>query len=174
MLQLIRFAPVPGNARKKTSLRCEIYTWTLILMAGPSSLRYSTQTEFRSRRRSSLHRPANIQVLWRVKGFDFVRQESTLKLLALAFGGDPACTDCNRVQRVPGFLNLKCDPPTALQSNIRTTTLRMPMTSGSTFRPRTLCCPSLISCREDIRASRVIRKSIGLGLCMNLPAEKIP
>ncbi len=34
----------------------------------------------------------------------------TLKLLAIAFGGDPACTDCNRVLRVPGFLNRKYDP----------------------------------------------------------------
>ena len=50
------------------------------------------------------------QVLWRVEGFDFVRQEQTLKLLAIAFSGDPACTDCNRVLRVPGFLNRKYDP----------------------------------------------------------------
>ncbi|HEX3891679.1 MAG TPA: DNA-primase RepB domain-containing protein, partial [Terracidiphilus sp.] len=50
------------------------------------------------------------QVLWRVDGFDFTRQEQTLKLLAIAFGGDPACTDCNRVLRVPGFLNRKYDP----------------------------------------------------------------
>jgi hypothetical protein len=50
------------------------------------------------------------QVLWRVEGFDFVRQEQMLKLLAIAFGGDPACTDCNRVLRVPGFLNRKYDP----------------------------------------------------------------
>jgi hypothetical protein len=50
------------------------------------------------------------QVLWRVDGFDFARQETTLKLLAIAFGGDPACTDCNRVLRVPGFLNRKYDP----------------------------------------------------------------
>jgi len=56
---------------------------------------------------TSLHK---YQVLWRVAGFDFESQESTLKLLALAFGGDPACTDCNRVLRVPGFLNLKYDP----------------------------------------------------------------
>ena len=54
--------------------------------------------------------PNKYQVLWRVEGFDFARQESTLKLLALAFGGDTACTDCNRVLRVPGFLNLKYDP----------------------------------------------------------------
>ncbi len=55
--------------------------------------------------------PGKYQVLWRVEDFDFARQEQTLKLLAIAFGGDPACTDCNRVLRVPGFLNRKYDPP---------------------------------------------------------------
>src|SRR5215469_2560264 len=51
------------------------------------------------------------QVLWRVDGFDFARQEQTLKLLTIAFGGDPACTDRNRVVRLPGFLNRKHDLP---------------------------------------------------------------
>ena len=51
------------------------------------------------------------QVLWHVDGFDLARQEQTLKLLAIAFGGDPACTDRNRVVRLPGFLNRKYDPP---------------------------------------------------------------
>ncbi len=55
--------------------------------------------------------PGKYQVLWRVEGFDLVQQEQMLKLLALAFGGDPACTDCNRVLRVPGLLNRKYDPP---------------------------------------------------------------
>jgi hypothetical protein len=50
------------------------------------------------------------QVLWRVEGFDFDRQETALKQLAFGFGGDPACTDCNRVLRVPGFLNRKYSP----------------------------------------------------------------
>ena len=50
------------------------------------------------------------QVLWRVDGFDFERQEAMLKRLAIAFGGDPACTDCNRVLRMPGFLNRKYSP----------------------------------------------------------------
>lgn len=54
--------------------------------------------------------PGKYQVLWRVEGFDFARQEQTLKLLAIAFGGDLACTDCNRVLRIPGFLNCKYDP----------------------------------------------------------------
>jgi hypothetical protein len=50
------------------------------------------------------------QALWRVAGFDFEHQEQTLKLIAQAFGGDPACTDRNRVLRIPGFLNRKYSP----------------------------------------------------------------
>ena len=54
--------------------------------------------------------PGKYQALWRVEGFDFDQQENTLKLLAMTFGGDSACTDRNRVLRVPGFLNRKYDP----------------------------------------------------------------
>jgi len=54
--------------------------------------------------------PGKYQALWRVAGFDFERQEQTLKLLAQAFGGDPACTDRNRVLRVPGFYIRKYSP----------------------------------------------------------------
>ncbi|MGA3134060.1 MAG: RepB family DNA primase [Terracidiphilus sp.] len=54
--------------------------------------------------------PAKYQVFWRVAGFDFEQQEITLKRLAIAFGGDPACTDRNRVLRIPGFLNRKYSP----------------------------------------------------------------
>src|SRR5882672_202522 len=50
------------------------------------------------------------QILWRVDGFTLEQQESALKLLAITFAGDPACTDCNRVLRLPGFLNCKYDP----------------------------------------------------------------
>jgi len=50
------------------------------------------------------------QILWRVDGFTLEQQESALKLLAITFGGDRACTDCNRVLRLPGFLNCKYDP----------------------------------------------------------------
>src|SRR5215472_11669195 len=50
------------------------------------------------------------QVLWRVAGFSCEQQEAMLKILALVFGGDPACTDCNRVLRLPGFLNWKYVP----------------------------------------------------------------
>jgi RepB DNA-primase from phage plasmid len=54
--------------------------------------------------------PGKYQVLWRVEEFSFSQQERTLKLLAITFGGDPACTDCNRVLRLPGYLNQKYDP----------------------------------------------------------------
>ena len=54
--------------------------------------------------------PGKYQVLWRVDGFDFERQETALKILSVMFGSDPACTDCNRVLRVPGFHNRKYDP----------------------------------------------------------------
>ncbi len=54
--------------------------------------------------------PGKYQALWRVAGFGFEQQERTLKLLAIAFGGDSACTDRNRVLRVPGFYNRKYSP----------------------------------------------------------------
>jgi len=54
--------------------------------------------------------PGKYQALWRVAGFDFERQEQMLKLIAQAYGGDPACTDRNRVLRIPGFLNCKYSP----------------------------------------------------------------
>jgi hypothetical protein len=50
------------------------------------------------------------QVLWRVAGFSSDQQEAMLKILAFVFGGDPACTDCNRMLRLPGFLNWKYVP----------------------------------------------------------------
>ena len=50
------------------------------------------------------------QILCRIDSFTFEQQESTLKLLAIPFGGDPGCMDCNRVLRLPGFRNCKNDP----------------------------------------------------------------
>ncbi len=58
--------------------------------------------------------PGKYQVLWRVHGFDFGQQEAMLKQLAIAFGGDPACTDRNRVLRLPGFHNRKYVPAHAV------------------------------------------------------------
>jgi hypothetical protein len=70
--------------------------------------------------------PDKYQVLWKVEGFDFDQQESTLKLLAIAFGGDCACTDRNRVLRVPGFRNCKYYPAHPV---------RVEYPSDSTYRP---------------------------------------
>lgn len=70
--------------------------------------------------------PNKYQVLWRVEGFDFDQQENTLKSLAIAFGGDSACTDRNRVLRVPGFRNCKYNPAHLV-------TVEYP--SYSTYRP---------------------------------------
>jgi len=58
--------------------------------------------------------PGKYQILWRVQGFDFEQQEAMLKQLAIAFGGDPACTDRNRVLRLPGFHNRKYVPAHAV------------------------------------------------------------
>ena len=59
--------------------------------------------------------PSKYQVLWSVEGFDFATQELTLKQLASAFRGDAACTDCNRVLRIPGFHNAKYTPTQAFR-----------------------------------------------------------
>ncbi len=89
--------------------------------------------------------PDKYQVLWRVEGFDFDQQENTLKLLAIAFGGDSACTDRNRVLRVPGFRNCKYDPAHQV-------TVEYP--SESTYRPadfrldESVLDSALHSCRD--------------------------
>ena len=66
------------------------------------------------------------QVLWRVEGFGCEQQEAALKLLAHGFGGDPACTDCSRVLRLPGFLNWKYVPAYRVSVDYP---------SGETWRP---------------------------------------
>jgi hypothetical protein len=91
--------------------------------------------------------PDKYQVLWRAEGFDFDQQESTLKQLAIAFGGDSACTDRNRVLRVPGFRNCKYDPAHLV-------TVEYP--SDSTYRPTDfrlddLVLDSALQLRHDAR-----------------------
>ncbi len=118
--------------------------------------------------------PSKYQVLWRVEGFDFENQERTLKLLALAFGGDPACTDCNRVLRVPGFFNRKYNPAHPVAIQYPDANISHVNDFGLDISAPNPITPSLIPRRENIRASSAIRNSIGLGFCMNLPAEKMP
>jgi len=50
------------------------------------------------------------QILCRIDNFTFERQENTLKLPAIPFGGDPFSRDCNRVLRLPEFRNCENDP----------------------------------------------------------------
>ena len=78
--------------------------------------------------------PGKYQALWTVEGFDFDQQENTLKLLVIAFGGDSACTDRNRVLRVPGFLNRKYDPAYPFRSNIQANLYSIPKTSSFMIR----------------------------------------
>jgi hypothetical protein len=87
--------------------------------------------------------PSKYQILWRVEGFDFGSQERTLKALAIAFGGDPACTDCNRVLRVPGFLNRKYDPAPAVGVQHPCNTVWNP----ADFRLDIACGNPMLACR---------------------------
>jgi hypothetical protein len=53
--------------------------------------------------------PGKYQVRWRIDCSPFERQESTLKLLCIAFGRDPVCTNVSRIPRPPGYLSCKYD-----------------------------------------------------------------
>ena len=119
--------------------------------------------------------PSKYQVLWRVDGFDFERQEQTLKLLAIEFGGDPACTDCNRVLRIPGFLNRKYDPahqitveyPTAIPSGL-------PVISGSTLQRSMRRSLTMLCLPESSPESTATPRWIGPGFVTSLPTVKTP
>jgi hypothetical protein len=101
----------PGRKRTKESIASVRHLYMDIDTEGDARLAALRASELVPPPTSILSTsPGKYQVLWRVEGFDFGWQEQTLKLLAIAFGGDPACTDCNRVLRVPGFLNRKYDP----------------------------------------------------------------
>jgi len=105
--------PLRADSRKRTK-ECIVAVRHLYL-----DLDTDGETRLSSLRASDAVPPPNAvlstslgkyQILWRVDGFTLEQQESALKLLAITFGGDPACTDCNRVLRLPGFVNCKYDP----------------------------------------------------------------
>ena len=102
----------PGSRRRtKESIACVRHLYIDIDMDGEAriaAVRASDAVPAPSTILSTS--PGKYQVLWRVDGFHFEQQEAALKLLAVTFGGDPACTDCNRVLRIPGFLNRKYSP----------------------------------------------------------------
>jgi hypothetical protein len=107
------------------------------------------------------------QIFWRVDGFTVEKQESGLKLLAITFGGDPGCTDCNRVLRLPGFLNCKSIRRTPSPSITPAIPLGSPMISGCICWRRMPCFRPVQSDRESIPVSTAIPSAIGHGFCMN-------
>jgi hypothetical protein len=100
--------------------------------------------------------PGKYQVLWRVAGFDFERQENTLKLLAKAFGGDPACTDRNRVLRLPGFFNRKYSPAHLVTVDYPAETTYLP----TDFRLDESAAPSLLSLDGNARGLPHAKRSL--------------
>ena len=114
------------------------------------------------------------QILGRIDSFNFEQPESTLKLPAIPFGRDPACMDCNRVLRMPGFRNDKNDASYPI-------TVKYPCDSTSNpgdFRldipaANALPLPHAISSRKH-PAKHTIPNTIGRGFYTNLPTEKTP
>jgi hypothetical protein len=99
--------------------------------------------------------PGKYQVLWRVDGFDFATQELMLKRLAMAFGGDPACTDCNRVLRIPGFFNRKYSPAHAVAIEYPSDVTSHP----ADFRLQDIEPSSELSLRGNARLGRSLKDS---------------
>ena len=95
--------------------------------------------------------PGKFQALWRVTGFDFEHQEEMLKLIAQAFGGDPACTDRNRVLRVPGFLNQKYSPAHPVAVEYPADAIYTP----ADFRIDDAVCSSVLPLRGNARKPSV-------------------
>ena len=111
-------APAAGSAPKSASHTFAIYISTSTWTETPGSLRSGRPMLFRRRPRSSPLRPEISGALARRRLRLRRRRNMTLKLLAMAFGGDPACTDCNRVLRIPGFHNRKYDARTSCHRRI--------------------------------------------------------
>ncbi len=119
--------------------------------------------------------PDKYQALWRVEDFDFDQQETTLKSLALIFGGDSACTDRNRVLRVPGFHNCKYNPAHPVTAEYLSTISYRP----EDFR---LDDPGLQLTHPDHESKRVtsqrqeqaILSRIGCGSFSSFPKEPTP
>ena len=107
------------------------------------------------------------QVLWRVEGFTFEQQESTLKLLAITFGGDPACTDCNRVLRLPGFLNQKYDPAHPVSVEYLSDSTSNPADFRLDIAALKGRCYQMQSGLESEAGKHSIPSTIGHGFCTN-------
>jgi hypothetical protein len=100
--------------------------------------------------------PGKYQALWRVARIDFESQEEMLKSLATAFGGDPACTDRNRVLRLPGFFNRKYSPAhlVTVEYPAQTTYLR------NDFRLNETAAPSVLPLAGNARELPAVKHSL--------------
>src|ERR1700694_1773380 len=74
------------------------------------------------------------QILCRIDSVTLEQQQSTLKLLAIPFGGDPACMGCNWVLRLPGFRNCKHDPSYPITVKYPSDSTSNPASNPSDFR----------------------------------------
>jgi RepB DNA-primase from phage plasmid len=93
------------------------------------------------------------QTLCRIDSFTFEQQESTLKLLAIPFGGEPASMGCNRVLRMPGFRNCENDPPYPVTVKYACDSTSNPASTPGDFRldipaANALPLPHVISSRK--------------------------
>jgi hypothetical protein len=55
--------------------------------------------------------PGRYQVIWKAEGFSHAEAEALQRAMAVKYGADRAAIDVSRVLRIPGFTNLKYDPP---------------------------------------------------------------
>jgi RepB DNA-primase from phage plasmid len=113
------------------------------------------------------------QILWRVDGFTFEQQKSTLKLLTIAFGSDPACTDCNRILHVPGLLNCEYDPAYPVSVEYSWDSTWNPDDFWLDISARNAMLSSRQSHRESIPVCTRIPNTTGRGFCMSLPTEMV-
>jgi len=108
-------------------------------------------------------------ILWRVVGFTFTQQESTLKLRTIVLGSYLDCTGCNRILRLQGLPNREYDlahPFTVEHScdssrNPDGHRLDIPATNAM-FRLAQSHC-------ESVSVSTRIPNTIGRGFCTRLP-----
>jgi hypothetical protein len=74
------------------------------------------------------------QILCDIDSSTFEQQEKAIEPLAITFGGDPVCTDCNRVLRLPRFRNCKYEPPYPVTVKYPRDSTSNPVTFGGKFR----------------------------------------
>ncbi len=104
------------------------------------------------------------QLLWRVVGFTFTHQESTLKLRTIVLGSYLDCTGCSRNLHLQGLANCEYDPAHPLPSNTLAIPLGIPLAVGWIFQRRTPCFRLAQSHCESVSVTTRIPNTIGAGI----------